>query len=104
MSRISSLAGATLMVALGATTLIVFADDPNPEPELKTSTGRELNGPGTHHAEYATSSADTLHPCDTVCVRMDSMRQKPIPPSQRRRGTHAPVPGVDDKSSTRPGE
>ena len=98
MFRIQSVAAA-LMVVSGLSVPVV-ADDPNPEPEYKTSTGRELNGPSTHHGEYTASSSDTVRP------RLDTVQDPavPVPPSKRRTGAGAPVPGVDDKSSTRPGE
>ena len=107
MSRIQTLVYAAFMVVMGVSVGSVFADDPNPEPEYKTSTGRELNGPGTHHSEYGSS------PYDTSNLRFDSAQalekglqeiEKPNPSNKRKKGAGRPVPGVDDKSSTRPGE
>lgn len=99
MSRIHSLAGAALMAAAGMSAQAVFANGVKTAPEPKTSTGRELTGPGAHHEEYSTSSSDTTR------LRVDTMRvETPVPPGKRKTGVGAPVPGVDDKSSTRPGE
>src|SRR5687768_16528150 len=98
MCRIQSITRAALMGALAISTPVVFANgDKAPEP--KTSTGRELTGPGTHHEEYTASPSDTLRPRrDTLLDGGNAV------PSKRKKGVGAPVPGVDDKSSTRPGE
>jgi hypothetical protein len=106
MSRTRNFLYGALMTGIGMSAPTVFADDPNPEPEYKTSTGRELNGPGTHHGEYSKS------PADTASLGFDTVQEfgKPrkeietIPTLKRRKGAGSPVPGVDDKSSTRPGE
>jgi hypothetical protein len=97
MSRPHPFIGTALLTVglFGAT----FADAPIAPPEPKTSTGRELTGPGTHHGEYIGSSSDTsLARPDTVLKTPDSMAVK------RGRKVGKPVPGVDDKSSTRPGD
>jgi hypothetical protein len=88
------------MAAAGMSTDTVFANGVKTTPEPKTSTGRELTGPGAHHEEYTASPSDTLRP------RVDTAHppEIPVPPSKRKKGAGAPVPGVDDKSSTRPGE
>jgi hypothetical protein len=97
MSRIQSIASAALMVAMGTSAPVFANGDKAPEP--KTSTGRELTGPGAHHEEYTASPSDTLRPRrDTLLDSGNAV------PGKRKKGVGAPVPGVDDKSSTRPGE
>jgi hypothetical protein len=96
------------------------------KPEPRTSTGRELTGPGAHHGEY------TVRPGDKPPVAVDTVRDRrlwineagdtirdtlPRPRSSTPRRSSEPAkvqsnkppqpnptPGVDDKSSTRPGE
>jgi hypothetical protein len=97
MSRIQRIVSAGLIVAAGMSATPVFANGVKATPEPKTSTGRELTGPGAHHEEYI------VPPSDTARSRVDTVRL-PTPPKERRSGPGSPVPGVDDKSSTRPGE
>jgi hypothetical protein len=102
MSRIQNVARAALIAAVAMSAHTVLANGVKTAPEPKTSTGRELTGPGAHHEEYTASPSDTARP------RVDTVREVESPaipaPAKRRKGAGAPVPGVDDKSSTRPGE
>jgi hypothetical protein len=99
MSRIQSIAFAGLIVAAGMSANTVFANGVKTTPDPKTSTGRELTGPGAHHEEYVVPPSDTARP------RIDTVRElRPAPSGERENGPGKPVPGVDDKSSTRPGE
>jgi hypothetical protein len=101
------------LVVAGLCITGVMANGVKTTPDPKTSTGRELAGPGTHHEEYIVPPADTPRVrIDTVrderihwdTVMLDSLQRKAIPTDRTKPGTGAPIPGVDNKSSTRPGE
>jgi hypothetical protein len=113
MSRFARpLPGVAFALVMAAGTLVAVANGDGKAPPT-TSTGRELNGPGAHHEEYIVPPSDSSHvaPPDTVRewlsqpkVRRDSAdsdmsRARSGKPPQR-----PPTPGIDDKSSTRPGE
>ena len=82
----------------------------------KTSTGRELTGPGAHHEEYTVPPSESTHvaPPDTVRDARRPLNNWDGTPGQPKPDTPkvfsdkppagTPMPGVDDKSSTRPGE
>jgi hypothetical protein len=92
----------------------VFANGKE-KPAPKTSTGRELTGPGAHHEEYTVPpDSPRVAPPDTVRDARKPLHEwdgspgvpKPDTPKVRsdKPPEAAPRPGVDDKSSTRPGE
>jgi hypothetical protein len=114
---------AALIVANGMTTAIL-ANGTKTTPDPKTSTGRELTGPGAHHGEYIVPRGDSSRVrVDTVHDRRlwlngdgDTLRDGAAAPLTAPRGSAptkvqsgrpsqpGPTPGIDDKSSTRPGE
>jgi hypothetical protein len=62
---------ALLVVATGLSVTAVMANGEKTVPDPKTSTGRELTGPGAHHEEYI------VPPVDTSRVRIDTVRRVP---------------------------
>jgi hypothetical protein len=104
-SSILPVAGILLVSSLLAS---VASANGTPKPVPQTSTGRELTGPGAQHGEYIVPDSLRESTPDTMRDGRDSSRGKPLPETPKAHSdkppTGDPTPGVDDKSSTRPGE
>lgn len=60
---------AALALVIAGLSSDVLANGEKTTPDPKTSTGRELTGPGAHHEEYI------VPPVDTSRVRIDTVRR-----------------------------
>jgi hypothetical protein len=100
-------AGAVLLVGIA----VAMANGDAKRPP-QTSTGRELTGPGAHHEEYLEPRPDSVRAQPESVIAPVSPKES----GEKRRhpmvdtvgvdrpSPGKPVPGVDDKSGTRPGE